>query len=355
MPDLQQAALARLRFEGLPQFAGASVPEQLQNGRDQARVALLKYVPGLKFDLIEARDVMSHVDAWVERNQDDLAAVMATPEKDLPQWLQTQLGNSDQVQQWVIANFTVAAAGMGPWMSGRIASLVQSGDVTQDWADHDAAARLDAFAMIVKMDADGDLEFIFRGPNGVGAFGVAPVVVWAIVVAAVAIAAVVATYFFIARRLELNNALMRDICKDAQARGDTATVQKCIEATRDIQVSTPWAGLTKELGKVALILGGGYIAFRYGLPFLIDQGLKLRERLGKKTATANPWEIVDMEFGEIHGPYEFKSEAERDACTLRCEEYPIEFSVSETDDWYPAQGIAKEPRRIYTAYPRSSR
>ncbi len=286
MPDLQQAALARLRFEGLPQFAGASVPEQLQNGREQARAALLRYVPALKFDLVAARDVMSHVDAWVERNQDDLANVMASPEKDLPNWLQTKLGNSDQVQQWIIANFTVAAAGMGPWTSGRIAALVDKGEVTQQWADADAQARLDAFAMIVKMDADGDLRYIFEGPpQGAAGFGAVPLV-WAIVVAVVAIAAVVATYFFIARRLELNNALMRDICQRAQQEGDTATVQKCIEAARDIQVSTPWEGLTKELGKVALILGGGYIAFRYGLPFLIDQGIKVGAKIGKKRSPA---------------------------------------------------------------------
>jgi hypothetical protein len=285
MADLKQAALARLRAEGLPQFTGVTVPDQLQNGRDQARAVLLKYVPALKFDLIEARDVMSHVDAWVERNQEDLAAVMGAPEKNLPQWLQTQLGNSQQVQQWVIANFTVAAAGMGPWMSGRVASMVSRGEATQDWADQDAAARLDAFAMIMKMDADGDLALIFRGPEAVSGFGVAPVIIWAIVVAVVALAAVVATYFFIARRLELNNALMRDICAKAQADGDTATVNKCIEATRDIQVSTPWEGVTKEVGKVALILGAGYLAFRYGLPFLIDQGVKVGENLAKK-ATA---------------------------------------------------------------------
>lgn len=285
MADLQQLALLRLKASGLPVFPGASIPEQLAHGRAEARSALSKYVPVLKFDLAQARDVMSQVDAWVERNKGDLANSMASPETDLPLWLQLNMGNGRRVQQWIIANFTQAAAGMGPWDSGKIAELVAdpNSGVTQAWAEGDAQARLDAFAMIVKLEQDGDLRYIFEGPNnGAGALGAAPLLVWAVVVTVVALAAVVATYFYVARRLEINNALMNDLCLQAQKEGDAATVQKCIEATRDIQIDTPWAGLTKEIGSVALIIGGGYLALKFGLPFLGKQIAKV----GKKVATS---------------------------------------------------------------------
>lgn len=297
MPNLQQLALERVKASGLPVFPGASVPEQLAHGRAEARAALLKYVPSLKFDLAEARDVMSHVDAWVVRNQVDLSNSMASPETELPRWLELNMGNGERVQQWIIANFTQAAAGMGPWASGKVAAMVAdpNSGITKAWADGDAQARLDAFAMIVKLEDDGDLRYIFQGPaNGANGFGAVPaLIVWAVVVTVVALAAVVATYFYIARRLEMNNAVMNDLCLEAQKQGDTATVQKCIEAARDIQMDSPWAGLTKEIGSVALILGGGYLALKFGLPILSKQLGKLFE--GKKKATANPWEIIDNE------------------------------------------------------------
>lgn len=291
MPNLEQLALARLRQTGLPEFAGSTIPEKLANGREAARASLTKYVPALKVNVLEARDVMSHVNVWVQHHQQDLSEAMQSPETNLPRWLKLNMGNSDRVQQWVIANFTVAAAGMGPWQSGRVERLVAdpTSDVSETWAAADARARLDSFAMIVKMDNDGDLEYIFRGtgPAAVSGLGALPAVaVWAIAVVVVALAAVVATYFYLSKRLELNNALMAEQCRKAQAEGDKVTVHKCIEATRDIQIDTPLKGLTSELGKVAIILGIAYLGFRYALPTLLEEGGKLLERGERKESRA---------------------------------------------------------------------
>ena len=135
--------------------------------------------------------------------------------------------------------------------------------------------------MLVKMENTGELAYIFQGPRtDVQGFGILPV--WAIVVLAVGFAAVVAYFYLESRRLELNNALMADICARAQAEGDTATVQKCIEATRDLQLATPWQSLIQEAGKVALILGTGWLAFRYALPWLLD---KASGRVSGRTST----------------------------------------------------------------------
>lgn len=288
MSDLRQLAILRLRQSGLPEFVGASVSEKLATGRAAARNSLIKYVPELTLDVAAARDVMSEVNAWVDRNQNELSSAMESTETKLPRWLFLNMGNSERVQQWVIANYTVAVSGMGPWQSGKIDQLVAdpASDVSEEWAATDARSRLDAFAMIVKMDNDGDLEYIFRGSSATGAFGVAPVVVWAVVVAVVAFAAVVVSYYYLSRRLELNNALMADICRKAQQEGDKATIAKCIEATKEIQIDTPLSGLTSEIGRVALVLGVSYLAFRYGLPVLLDYGAKALSRGGPKSVRA---------------------------------------------------------------------
>jgi hypothetical protein len=45
----------------------------------------------------------------------------------------------------------------------------------------------------------------------------------------------------------------------------------CIKATKELQESTPWQQLIEEAGKVTLILGGGYLLFRYAVPWALDR------------------------------------------------------------------------------------
>lgn len=278
MSNLQQLALGRLQGQ-LPVFPGATLAEQLQSGRAQAEASLRKYAPDFRFDIDEARDVMSQVDAWVTRNEDSLSQAMTSPEQKLPAWLVVNLGNAQLVQQWVIANFTVAAAGLGPWISGRLGQAVAdpASTISPAWAEEDGQSRLQSFAMLVKMDRDGELAYIFQGPqSAVQGLGVAPMVIWAIVVAFVAFAAVVVTYFYLDKRLALNNKTMNDLCLKAQEEGDRATVEKCIEATKDLQTGDPVTAFAEQVGKIALLLGGGYLLIRFALPELGKQTLARR-------------------------------------------------------------------------------
>jgi hypothetical protein len=73
------------------------------------------------------------------------------------------------------------------------------------------------------------------------------------------------------RKIELNNRLLEKMCLDAQAAGNTTVTLACIEALRDLQKSTPWQQLIEQAAKVALYLGGGYLAFRYAIPWALDK------------------------------------------------------------------------------------
>lgn len=280
MANLELSA-ARTVAPGLPEFVGDSIPAKLQDGRAKARAIILKYVPNFRFDQTEARNVMSEVNVWIERNEDELADAMDTGQTNLPQALQLLMGTNKKVQQWVIANYTIAAAGMGPWESGKIAELAKepSSNLSEAWALSDAKDRLESFGLIVKMENDGTMRDIFEAPAGTSGLGVpvAPVIVWAIVVAVVALAAVIASYFYLARRLQLNNALMRDICAKAQAEGDQITVKKCLEATKELQVGDPFSALVGTIGKTVMVLGGVYLGLKYFLPWATGE-LRGREK-----------------------------------------------------------------------------
>jgi len=270
---LQQLAINRVRVGGLPRFPGATIPEQLASGRAQAEATLRKYVPGFKFNEEQARDVRSTVSVWVMRNEAKLQPAMASPDASLPKELKKIMGSSTLVQQWVIANFTLAARGMGPWQSGRVGAEVADprSKISEAWATTDAQYRLDSFGMILKMDRDGDLEYIFKGPTTVAGFGaVSGVIVWAIAIALTAFAAIVVLYFYYSKKLELNNAIMRDMCEKAQAEGDRETIARCIEATIELQQEDPIRGFTEELGRVVLIIGGGYLFLQYVLPRILE-------------------------------------------------------------------------------------
>lgn len=271
MANLAQLALSRVQSR-MPVFPGATVREQLLSARAQTHAVLLKYVPDLKFDVSEARDVMSQVNAWVERNREDLEEAMQSSEQTLPEFLVLNMGSSEQVQQWIVANYTVAAQGLGPWEAGKVDQLAAdpTSDVSQHWAASDGQMRLNIFGMLIKMENDGELAYIFQGPQN-GAQGLGAFPVWAIVVIAIGLAAVVSYFYLESRKIELNNKLMEKICLDAQAAGQTEVVLACVKATRDLQKSTPWQQVIEEAGKVALILGGGYLAFRYAIPWALDR------------------------------------------------------------------------------------
>lgn len=281
MTELATLAVQRAQ---LPAFPGATLPDQLAAGRAAAEAILQKYVPGFSYDQSKADATLAKIGVWEERNQKDLEAVLANPNAEkLPQAICLAFG-SDMAQQFILAGFTRAAIGIGPWQSGSVAAAALEGKLIQPrWAQEDAAYRLQVFGSIVKMEQDGYLKHLFVPPadaaskdvqcgvSGFGAFGLAPVVVWAVAFVVVAVVAVLLLYFYSSVRLKENNRLMVDLCKDAEAKGDAATVQKCIEASANLQKEPMIPGLSelgKGLAQAALVIGLVYVGFKVIPPML---------------------------------------------------------------------------------------
>jgi hypothetical protein len=282
MSDLAQLSLQRA---GLPSFPGATVPDQLTNARDAALAVLQKYVPKLVFDPVAAKATLDQISVWEERNNTSLSQVLSNPNVEaLPSQIQLVFG-SDKAQQFIIAVFTEAAVGLGPWKSGAVAREAASGQIIQPrWAEEDAQTRLQVFGGIVKMDQDGYLAKLFVPPPGGGqafALGIAPLVVWAVVVTVVALAGLFLLYLYSAKRLDQNNKLMRDICDNAQKSGDSTTVAQCVEATVGLQQQGMFQGfddLIRGLGKAVMIATVAYVVIKWGVPMLVEQTGKKKSR-----------------------------------------------------------------------------
>jgi hypothetical protein len=280
MSDLAQLSLQRA---GLPTFPGATVPEQLIAGRIAAQAVLQKYVPQFVFDPVAAKSTLDQISVWEERNSAALSQVLADPSAEaLPSQIQLTFG-SDKAQQFILAVFTEAAVGLGPWVSGAVAREAAAGTIIQPrWADEDAQARLQVFGGIVKMDQDGYLAKLFVPPATGGqafALGIAPLFVWAIVVTVVAVAGLLLLYVENAKRLDQNNKLMGDICTNAQKQGDSATVAQCVEAAAGLQKQGMFQGLDdlmRALGKAAIYGSLAYVFFKWGVPMLLEQTTKHR-------------------------------------------------------------------------------
>jgi len=273
------AALSHARAD-LPAFIGNTLPEKLANGRAAAEKILRKYRPELSFDIAAADQTLSKVEVWEERNHDALAKTLADPTAtSLPEAVRIAF-DSATAQAFVIATFTRAAWGIGPWMSGAVGKEALSPGVktiNPAWAQEDAGYRLQVFGAVVRMEETGYLKALFTppAPGSTQGLGVAPVVVWAVVVAVVAIAALFLLYLYSSKRLADNNVLMRDLCDKAQKDGDQETVQKCIEATRSLQAEGMIPGvseLASGLVKVAAIVGLVWVAFKVVPPLLKKKG-----------------------------------------------------------------------------------
>jgi hypothetical protein len=235
---------------GLPDFPGASYQEKLAAGKAAALASLQKYITALSFDVPGADTVLRQVEAWEDRNSTSLEAAfedstMETLTSDIQLALSTQTA-----QAYIVAIYTRAAYGLGPWGSSLITTI------SPTWAQSDAETRLQVFGAIVKMDQDGFLGQLFgttsSGSNGFGALPVA-----AIVIAVVLVAAIFATLLYCERRLDANNRLMEQLCTTAQQHGDTATVAACLDATKDLQMAGLFPGVGSAFGTVLAIAGIG--------------------------------------------------------------------------------------------------
>lgn len=263
---------------GLPTFAGATLVEQLVNGRDAAKVALLKYAPGFSFDEAKANQTVAVVSVWEDRNRSELNAVLSDPSATaLPEKIRLTFG-SDMAQQFIIAGFVQAAVGLGPWINGTIARKIQEGgNINQRWAEEDARSRLNVFASIVKMDSDGYLKNLFVAPaDGVamGLGAIPAVIVWAVVVALVAGAAVLLAYLYSTERVKENNRTMKELCEAALKAGDKDSFDKCVQALKEVQQEDAFSVGISGAVKVAAVIGVAYVAIKYGLPILLEPSRK---------------------------------------------------------------------------------
>ncbi len=297
---LLHSSIARAEAEGaLPAVAGANPREKLLNARSAARAALENHVGNLSFDEQAASLVMSQVGGWIERNSHELEQAMREPAATLPRSLCISMGSAKQVQDWILALFTIAAAGTGPWQSGQVerAALDPDSSVSPLWAAADARDRTNILRAIMGMEQSGELESIFNPAPGAGpqdpcgASGLAgppAAIVAAIIISATLFASVVVFCYFDGKKSERNNATMRELCARAQAEchaGNAAACAEsaaCIEALEAIGVGGP--GLAKELGRAALAVGGGYLLLVYGVPWVLAS-LGVQTARGKKGAS----------------------------------------------------------------------
>lgn len=258
---LQDLSLVRA---GLPVIPGATLQERLLNARAMAQVALQKYVPELRFDVAWANQVMREIETWQDRNGLALEAAMATPTvQSLPEAIRLNLDRK-KAQGFVIASFTQAAYGMGPWASGRVELEAQKGQLFDEpWARADAEDRITTFASIVKMDQAGYLAQLFSSESLGSPVAIAGIIALAVVAAV----ACFLLFMYTSKRTEVNNRLMADLCKKAQDEGDAATVQKCIEMTADLQKGDAGTLLIGEIGKIAMIAAALYIGGKLFLDY----------------------------------------------------------------------------------------
>lgn len=264
-------------------FPGGSLTEKLASGYEAAKTVLLQYTSTLKFSKEEAETVLFEIKGWADRNSDIIAEYMNDPASDtLPEQVALELGTK-KAQQFVVAGFSEAARGLGPWLGGYVAGEVDKDPLLPEgWVKDDAHNRLVVFAAIMKMEADGDIEQIFRpeqwarkrGLSGVG-LGMPPMLVAGIVVAVVVVVvSTVALVLYFAEVSEQNrehNKVAADICAKGAATNDARLLKTCENLMK------PAGGfgddLMTKIGKYVLIGGVIYTGAFVLLPMLTQRAL----------------------------------------------------------------------------------
>lgn len=267
-------------------FQGGNLSQKLASGYAAARARLLKYTSTLSFNKGAAEELVHEIRSWQERNRALIDEYMKHPGTDtLPEQIALKLG-PEKAQQLVVAGFSEAARGLGPWLGGDIiANYKTDPQIPEKWVVADAEKRLAIFASIVKMDDDGDLFKIFKpeeyrklhpAVQGFGGFPAIPVgvlIVLALVV--VTTVALVFVYLGSMEELRLNNKIMEDRCRRAEERGDTELVKLCIEAAQSAtEKDSGLEGLFRSLFRYALIGGVIYTAAFIALPMVTEKVLK---------------------------------------------------------------------------------
>lgn len=267
-------------------FSGATLTEKLGSGFEAARGALLRYTSTLSFSSDEADAVIHEIESWHALHQQDIDASINDPARDtLPEQIALSFG-PEKARQMIVAAFSEAARGLGPWLSGDIAANYKTDPtIPESFVVADANDRLVVFASIVKMDTDGDLEKIFlpeqwaaghpQAQDGLGVFQAvvaavgAKLLVTAVVLIFLGTVAMVLMFIHSMRRTSLNNAIMAERCKAAEARGDTETVRLCIKLASAAGADDSIMKTIKTIATVALVGGALWLGATLVLPRLM--------------------------------------------------------------------------------------
>jgi len=278
MSLLTQLAESRLS-QGLDaiiaEFApGQPLPARLVVADQAALAAIRRYKPDFTVNYAEARSQARDIDAWAERHQQELEQVMASSAQRLPSQLQLEMGNR-RAQAFFLSSYAEAAAGLPAWTSGAVEAAASRPGVQQineRFARIDAQQRLEMFALIVKLDREGTLQQVFVPPEQGSTQGLGAIPpLWFIAVVLVIFAAALVTAVVLLRRVELNNRLLRDLCREAIEAGETdPRFEMCVEAAKAGQKSA-----LEEVPK-AMVLGlmgaaGVYAGMRYVLPWAVER------------------------------------------------------------------------------------
>lgn len=262
MSDIFDAALGRL--QPLPDFApGGTLPQKLRAGRDAAEARLRKYVPAVRFNEADAKVAIRTVESWQQTHQGALTSELASGSQSLPEALALRIGPKS-AQDFIIAGYVVAAAGLGPWLSGQVSDYAgRRIMINEQWARDDAAARLRNFGIIVKLDDMGALKNLFQS-QAMSGFGLAPGVIALIAIVVLFVVAGIVVYLLSSKQLDLNNQLTRDMCERAQREKNDEQTTACIQAASRAGIAQELgATLGAVLGKVVLVgaIGAGvYLA-----------------------------------------------------------------------------------------------
>lgn len=293
MSDYELEMLALWRAN-LPQYPGETVPEQLHTAWKDAEQRLGRYVGEFRYSEAEARAVLHEIGALLDAHRSEYVALMRDPQTDdLPEALQMKLG-ADKAKQFLIAMYSEAARGLGPWLGGLIGKELSDGQLAEWRARQDAQDRLVVFAGIRKLDEEGSLDELFRAQATSG-LGVAPAVV-AIVAGAViwtVVGLALISWFF---QYRLESQRLKQANEDHKKRCDKAdqlaqkpgpdqefwkgVVLRCHEANQNIlqeKPEVPWEGLLDKVVIAAVVVGVVYVGATVLAPS-IGQGIAERGR-----------------------------------------------------------------------------
>lgn len=273
MPSQELNRVAEAKAE-LPTFEGLTLVDQLANAQRQASACLHKYVGDFTYSQAQADAVLHRIGSWADRNEQQLISAMSgASAAELPQQLRVEFSLED-VRAFIVASYSEATRSLGPWFSGAVGRAIQGGGVNEPQMRDDAKARMAVFGAIVKWDQEGTLAQLFsRQP--VQGLGLHPVIIAGIVVAAAIVlvgsAAVICNFLNSREVIRRSADLLDRMCRDAQEKGEQATIDKCIEMATGLQrevLKQNEDPMTRAI-KYAALVAGGYVAVVYGLPALI--------------------------------------------------------------------------------------